>query len=399
MFDFQLSVPTQIHFGRDSELLAGRLMRPLAQKVLMVYGSDRIFRSGLGARLQESLKEAGCSVICLGGVKPNAETDWIEEARKLAADENIKGILAVGGGSVIDSAKALAASVFFSGSVTELYENPEIQPKRCLPVGAVVTIPATASESNPMSVISDSVTHRKIAKPMPASQPRFALLDPALTLSVPAYQTASGGFDIFAHAFERYFDLRRGSSLLDAMTEAVMKQVVDLLPKILAGIEDGETERNLQLRGDLMLAATVAHNDMLGPGGDFACHEISHVITEKFGVAHGAALAMILPAWCRVMWKEAPERFERFFRVVWNADGESGEAVIQDGIAKMEGFIDKIGLARKIKAPALSAASEEECGRILSDIAAEAAGPAGRIGGGLAAINADQITEICKLFL
>ena len=396
MFDFQLSVPTEIHFGRDCELLAGKLMRPLAQRVLMIYGSDRIFRTELGGRLQESMEEAGCTVICLGGVKPNAETDWIEEARQLVLRENIEGILAVGGGSVIDSAKALAASAHFPGTVMELYENPEIQPEHCLPVGAVVTIPATASESNPMSVISDSVTHRKIAKPMPASQPRFALLNPALTLSVPAWQTASGGFDIFAHAFERYFDLRRESSLLDAMTEAVMKQVVDLLPKILAGIEDGVTEQNLQLRGDLMLAATVAHNDMLGPGGDFACHEISHVITEKFGVAHGAALAMIIPAWCRLMWKEAPERFERFFRVIWDADGETAEAVISDGITKMERFIDGIGLDRCIDT---SASSEEERRQILGDIAAEAAGPAGRIGGGLAELHPDQIAEICKIFL
>lgn len=396
MFDFQLSVPTQIHFGRECERLAGALMRPLAQKVLMIYGSDRIFQTGLGQRLQESLETAGCTVICLGGVKPNAETDWIEEARQLVLRENIEGILAVGGGSVIDSAKALAASAHFSGTVMELYENPEIQPEHCLPVGAVVTIPATASESNPMSVISDSVTHRKIAKPMPASQPRFALLNPALTLSVPAYQTASGGFDIFAHAFERYFDLRRESTLLDAMTEAVMKQVVDLLPKVLAGIEDGDTAQNLQLRGDLMLAATVAHNDMLGPGGDFACHEISHVITEQFGVAHGAALAMIIPAWCRLMWKEAPERFERFFRVIWDADGETAEAVILDGIAKMEQFIDGIGLARCIDT---SASSEEERRQILGDIAAEAAGPAGKIGGGLAELHPDQIAEICKIFL
>lgn len=396
MFDFQLSVPTQIHFGRDCERMAGTLMRPLAQKVLMIYGSDRIFRTGLGGILQESLEDAGCIVTCLGGVKPNAETDWIEEARQLVLRENIEGILAVGGGSVIDSAKALAASAHFSGSVMELYENPEIQPEHCLPVGAVVTIPATASESNPMSVISDSVTHRKIAKPMPASQPRFALLNPALTVSVPAYQTASGGFDIFAHAFERYFDLRRESSLLDAMTEAVMRQVADLLPKILAGIRDGATEQNLQLRGDLMLAATVAHNDMLGPGGDFACHEISHVITEKFGVAHGAALAMIIPAWCRLMWKEAPARFERFFRVIWDADGETAEAVILDGIAKMERFIDGLGLARCIDT---SASSEEERNQILADIAVEAAGPAGRIGGGLAELHPDRIAEICKIFL
>ena len=386
MCDFNFTIPTEIYFGKDCECKAGQLMQQYAENVMMIYGSDRIFRDGLADRLINSLQNAGCQVLCCGGVKPNAETDWIDSAIEVARRENIEGILAVGGGSVIDSAKAVAAGVHYPGSILQLYETTDAEPAAYLPVGAVVTIPATASESNEMSVISDSRTGRKIAKPMPGTRPKFALLNPQLTLTVSPYQTACGGFDMFAHAFERYFDLRRGSSLLDAMAEAVMHTVIEILPQVLAH------PQNLEKRSELMLAATIAHNDMLGPGGDFACHEISHVITERFGVTHGGALAMILPAWCRYMWPKAPERFAQFFKNVWGVNEDSDELVIQKGIEKMEVFIKDTGLPLTVET---NGEIEEEAAEI-----AEAA-ICGRefIGGGLGILSAGEIRAICKMFL
>lgn len=338
MYNFNMSIPTELYFGEDVELKAGDLMRQYGSKILIIYGSSRIFDEGLGGRLVDSLQKAGCAVVCRSGVRPNADIDFVEQTIEIVRTEGIEGILAVGGGSVIDTAKAVSAGSRYEGAVRQLYENPKAAPEKCLPIGAVVTMPASASESNEMSVVSDSMTGRKIAKPFKETRPKFALLNPALTLTISKFQTASGGFDIFSHAFERYFDLTRNSRLLDGLTESLMQTVVDLLPAVL------EDPKNLQLRGELMLAATVAHNDMLGPGGDFACHEISHVLTEKYGIAHGSALAMILPAWCRRMSCTSPERFCHFFERVWGVTGSSWDEIIDNGIGEMKSFIRKIGL-------------------------------------------------------
>ena len=157
MFDFHFSIPTEIYFGKGCEERAGALMSQYASRVLMVYGSERIFQMGLGEKLVSWLEEAGCTVFRLGGVKPNASTDYIRSAIELVRRKQIDGILAIGGGSVMDSAKAISAGAYFEGDIVELYSDPQAEPSRFLPVGAVVTMPATASESNEMSVISDSI--------------------------------------------------------------------------------------------------------------------------------------------------------------------------------------------------------------------------------------------------
>lgn len=346
MYDFHFSIPTEIYFGKESEMKAGALMAQQVGKggrVLLIYGSERIFHTGLGDKLVSSLQDAGCTVFKLGGVRPNADAAYIRKAIDVVRKEGIDGILAVGGGSVIDSSKAAAAGTFFDGDIMELYQNPERCPEKFLPVGAVVTLPATASESNAMSVISDDVTGKKIARVFERSKPKFALLNPALTMSVSSFQTASGGFDIFAHAFERYFDLNRKSSLLDRMTLALMKEIVGTLPKTLQNPGDED------LRGELMLAAAVAHNDMLGPGGDFACHEMSHQITETFHVAHGAALAMLIPAWCEYVSHQAPARFAAFYQEVFDVQGERPQDIIEKGISALRRFIDSLELLQTIE--------------------------------------------------
>lgn len=379
MYNFNFSIPTEIHFGKDCELSAGPLMRSYGERILMVYGSERIFEDGLGGRLVKSLQDADCTVHLCGGVKPNAEVSFIENAIEAARKESIDGILAVGGGSVIDSAKAISAGWGYEDSVWQLYQNPLAEPKVFLPIGAVVTMPAAASESNDMSVISDDDTGKKLARPFAQVRPKFALLNPELTLTISSFQTASGGFDIFAHAFERYFDLTRGSSLLDGLTESLMRTVIHVLPKVL------DAPGDVQLRGELMLAATMAHNDTLGPGGDFACHEISHVITEKYGVAHGAALAMILPAWCSCMWRKAPERFSQFFQRVWATTGNSREEIIIKGIDTMRSFVEQIGLS-------LSVGKGEASMRELTDAI-------GLPGGGFAKLSSEEVESILRQFV
>lgn len=291
MYNFTMSIPTEIIFGQGAEEQAGEQMKRYADRILLLYGSERIFRTGLGQRLTARLEEAGCTVVPQGGVTANADSELIRKAVRVIRDRELNGILAVGGGSVIDSAKAAAAGACLRGTIEELFRG-EIEPETFLPVGAVVTLPAR--------------------------------------------QTAEGGFDVFAHAFERFFDLRRESVLLDRMTAGLMKTVTECLPRVIRDPGD------LQNRAEMMFAATAAHSDMLGPGGDFACHTMSHILTKEYGLAHGAALAMLIPAWCSEMFSKNGERFAEFYRQVF------GEKEPRKGQERLEAFVDGIGLPRKL---------------------------------------------------
>ncbi len=331
MFDFRMSIPTEIMFGAGEVRNVGKAMKQYADTVLMLYGSERIFKCGTGEDIVSDLKDAGCQVILFGGVPANSDSQFVDGAIRTVREKQINGILAVGGGSVIDTAKAIAVGAFAKGDIMEVLKTCEIG-QEVLPIGVVVTVPATGSEANAVAVISEHETHRKYMAPFPEAKPKFAILDPELTLTVPPHQTAVGGFDIFSHAFERYFDLRRDSRLLDEMTLALMRTMVECLPKL---IKDPE---NLKLRSEVMFAATVAHSDMLGPGGDFGCHGLSHVLTEVFGITHGGALAMLIPAWCKVMNHYEPERFRSFFKGVFGTED------IEDGIRCLDDFVLSIGL-------------------------------------------------------
>ena len=335
MFDFKIAIPTEIYFGEGVENRAGELMHEYADQVLLLYGSERLFQSGTGDKIVASLNRAGCRVATLGGVKPNTDSDFIDEAIRFARSCSIRGILAVGGGSVIDSAKAIAAGVCTPESVIDLYKG-ETDPGIILPIGTVVTMPASGSEANGVSVIRDSSTGLKHTRTIPGTIPKFALLNPELTCSIPARQTAAGGFDIFSHAFERFMDKRRGSLLLDELTAGLMRAVTKSLPKVIADPED------LDARGEILYAATVAHSNMLGPGGDFACHAMSHVMTHAFGTSHGEGLAMLIPAWCRVMKQYDEPRILEFYSMVF------GVGTIEEGEAALAAFIDVIGLDRDI---------------------------------------------------
>ena len=331
MFDFRMSIPTEIIFGKGEVRNVGTVMKQYADKVLMLYGSERIFRCGTGDEIVDSLREAGCQVVLYGGVPANSDSRFVDEVIQKVREEQINGILAVGGGSVIDTAKAVSVGALAKGDIMEVLKTGEIGAE-VLPIGAVVTVPATGSEANCVAVISEHETHRKYMAPFPEAKPKFAILDPELTLSVPPHQTAVGGFDIFSHAFERYFDLSRDSRLLDGMTIALMRTMVECLPELIKDPGD------LDLRSEVMFAATAAHSDMLGPGGDFGCHGLSHVVTEVYDVPHGAALAMLIPAWCRVMNHHEPERFRSFFNGVFGTDD------IEEGIGRLEDFVLSIGL-------------------------------------------------------
>ncbi len=375
MYKFNLYIPTDIHFGPGEVRNVGKLMKEQADNVLLLYGSERIFRSGTGDVIVADLEEAGCNVVKCGGVTANADSELIEKAIRLVREQKIDGILAVGGGSVMDSAKAVAVGACAKKNIVDFYRSADA-PDFVLPIGVVVTIPATGSEANGISVISEHDTKHKLTRAFRQAIPKFAVLDPELTLTVPAFQTAVGGFDIFAHAFERYFDLTRDSVVLDEMTLGTMKAVVKCLPPLMKDLE------NLKLREEMMFAATVAHSNMLGPGGDFGCHHVSHILTKCHGLAHGEGLAMIIPAWCRVMNHYDPSRFEIFFKEVFGANS------IEEGIVALEAFVREIGLALKIEGEADSALLTEKT--VDSGYA---------LGGGFRHLEEPDLLEIFKLLV
>lgn len=330
MFQFDMSIPTELCFGEGRVRNVGKLMKKYADNVLMLYGSERIFRCGTGDTIVADLEEAGLTVTLLGGVPANTDSLFIDESILLVRERRIDGILAVGGGSVIDSAKAIAVGACAKDGILDVFRKGT-NGHCVLPIGTVVTVPATGSEANAVAVITDHDTHRKYTGRFLQAKPRFAILDPELTVSVPPRQTAIGGFDIFSHAFERFFDLSRESLLLDEMTIALMRSVVKCLPPLV------EEPENIALRSELMLAATMAHSDMIGPGGDFGCHALSHILTEVYGIPHGAGLAMLIPAWCRVMERYDPERFETFFQGVFGAkDAEEGKGMLEDFVHRIK---------------------------------------------------------------
>ena len=336
MINFEFSIPTSIKFGLDSHLETGSTMKKFGRKVLIHYGSERVKRTGLMEQVERQFDKEGIAFIEYGGVRPNPSVELAQAAVELCKREQIDCILAIGGGSVVDSAKAIALGACSSAALWDIYSGKSSVLDRALPLGVIITIPATGSEANGVSVLSNYSTKDKRAISNPLCIPRFAILNPELTKGLPRYETAVAAADIFSHCFERYFDLRRGSRIWDSLCEASMKTIIEVTPKLLDDLE------NYEFRSELMWTATVAHSNMLGPGGDFGCHSLAHALTVKYEIPHGAALALIMPAWCRFMSVRFPDRFMEFFRNVWGAD------TFEEGIQRLSKFLNRLGLPMKL---------------------------------------------------
>ena len=379
MNNFEFSFPTMIKFGKDAHMQTGNLLSNVGKKALIHFGSDRIRKSGFLELIENLLQKEGVEYIEFGGVQANPSVEMVEKGVELCRQEKVDCILAIGGGSVVDSAKAIAMGVFSDGGIWDMYSGKSALPSKALPIGVIVTIPATASEANCLSVISNYEEHDKRVLGNPACTPKFAILNPELTVTISAYQTAVAAADIFSHCFERYVDLRRGSILWDALCEATMKTVIEVTPKLI------QEPNNYDLRCELMWAATVAHSDMLGTGGDFACHGLSHVLTSVYGLPHGEALGLIMPAWSTYVVEKAREKFKTFGENVWGIeDGQSA-------IASMKNFINAIGLPTNMNQTDIKEYDPKE----LADHAF--AGEEEFLGGGLTRINQEDAEAIFRL--
>ncbi len=346
MEDFEFQCPTKIIFGRGVEKKVGEEVGKHSKRILLHYGGGSIKRIGLYDRVVQSLKEAGIEFIELPGVKPNPRLSLVKKGIEICRGEKIDFILAVGGGSVIDSAKAIAVGVPYEGDVWDFYAR-RAEPKEALPIGVVLTIPGAGSEASPSSVITNEEDWRKLSITTELIRPRFAIMNPEVTFTVPPYQTACGVADIMAHVMERYFTNVRHVDLTDRLCEATLKTLIKNAPIAI------KEPNNYDARAEIMWASTVAHNDILGTGriGDWATHIMEHELSGLYDVPHGAGLAVLFPNWMRYVYKHRVDIFVRFAVRVWNVepDLESPERVSLEGIERLRAFFKQIGLPTTLR--------------------------------------------------
>ena len=341
MLNFRFLSPTEIIFGKDMQKLVGAETKKYANKILLHYGGGHIKKTGLYDEVIRSLNEAGVEYFELGGVKPNPRLPLVREGIELCRKNDIGFILAVGGGSVIDSAKAIAGGVLYDGDVWDFYLGKQA-PKAALPIGTILTIPAAGSEASPGSVITDWENRNKRHCDSDFFRPRFSIMNPVLTYTLPAYQTACGAADIMAHIIERYLTNVPNVELTDRFCEAALKTMIHNVPIALDNPED------YAARAEIMWTGTVAHNDLLTTGriGDWASHMIEHELSGINDIAHGAGLAIIFPALLQYVYKQDIARFVQFAVRVWNVEQDffDPEKTVLEGIAKLKAFFTSIGL-------------------------------------------------------
>ena len=358
MRDFVYHAPTEVVFGKQSEeKVAGLVKKYGGHKVLVHYGGKSAQKSGLLDKICGLLRDGGVNFVCLGGVVPNPRLSLVHQGIDLCRQEGVDFILAIGGGSVIDSAKAIACGVPYDGEVWDFYLG-KASPKCYLPVACVLTIPAAGSEMSESSVITNEDGDVKLGYSNQMSRPRFAIMNPVRTFTLPPYQTAAGVTDMIMHTMERYFSHDDDMDLTDAIAEALMRDLMDNVFKVLADPED------YRARAQIMWGGSLAHNDLTGCGltGDWATHEIEHELSGMFDVTHGAGLAAIWPSWARYVYKENVSRFVRFAVNVLGVpqDFTDPEGTAIKGIEAMERFYHAIGMPINIHELIGKEVSEDE---------------------------------------
>lgn len=346
MKDFKFYAPTKVIFGKDSEKRIGELVKEFGgTKVLLHYGGKSAEKSGLLGRVEDSLKAAGIEYVKLGGVVPNPRLSMVRKGIEVCKEENIDFLLAVGGGSVIDSCKAISSGRFFEGDVWDLYLK-KAHAEKYLPIGCVLTIPAAGSEMSDGSVITNEDGWLKKDYCVDEFRCKFAVMNPELTYTLPAWQTACGVTDMIMHTFERYFSKDDDMEITDAIAEALLRTVMNEAHKVL------ENPTDYNSRAQIMWAGSLAHNDLTGCGtsGDWATHCLEHELSGLFDVSHGAGLAAIWGSWARYTRSENMKRFARFAVNVMGVENNgSDEELAEAGIKAMEAFFNSIGMPTSIK--------------------------------------------------
>ena len=342
MQNFTFYSPTYFVFGKEQENQVGYYVKRFGgSKVLIHYGGGSAKKSGLIDRVEASLDKEGIEYVELGGVLPNPRSGLVYEGIELCKKEGVDFILAVGGGSTIDSSKAIAAGVKYDGDFWDFYEKG-IPVEDALKVGTILTIAAAGSEGSADTVVTKEEGMLKRGASGEALRPAFSILNPELTQTLPAYQTACGITDIMAHVFERYFTNTTDVEVTDRLCEALLHTMIKEAPKVIANPNDYEA------RANIMWAGMVAHNNIVGVGReqDWSSHGIEHELSALYDVPHGAGLAVIFPAWMKYVMKHDIARFAQVAVRVWNVemDFANPEITAAEGIKRFEEFLTSIGM-------------------------------------------------------
>lgn len=347
MSGFLYTTPTKVYFGSGVEDNLCKALKAQGCKcVLIHYGGQSAKKSGLLARVRLAVESAGVRAVDLGGVMPNPRLSLVNKGIEVCKENGVDLILAVGGGSVIDSSKAIALGVANGGNAWDFYDRTR-SPERCLPVGVVLTIAAAGSEMSNSSVITNDFTWTKRGLNSDMTRPAFAIMDPALTVTVPAYHTACGCADILMHTLERYLTGSDTLDITDGIAEALMISVMKNSDAVMKNLND------LEARANLMWASSLSHNGLTGcgsDGGDWCTHQLGHELSALYDVAHGASLTSVWGTWARYVYKNCVHRFQRLAVKVLgvSADGTAEEVALR-GIEAMEKWFKSLGLPISIK--------------------------------------------------
>lgn len=391
MNNFEFYSPTCFVFGKETEAKAGELVKRFGgSKVLIHYGGGSVVRSGLLDRVKKSLEAEKVPYTELGGVKPNPRSGLVYEGIELCKKENVDFVLAVGGGSVIDSAKAIAAGVVYDGDFWDFYQGKWIE--KALPVGTVLTIAAAGSEGSPDSVITKEEGMIKRGASGDAIRPKFSILNPALTQTLPPYQSAAGITDIMAHLYERYLTNTEEVEVTDRLIEGLLLTMKHEGPRVIADPD------NYEARANIMWAGTMAHNNSCGVGRsqDWNSHNIEHELSALYDCAHGAGLAVTMPAVFKYVMNHNIMRFAQVATRVWGCqmDFAHPEVTALEGIEALRSFLISIGMPKNFEE--LGAKSEDI--PKLAEMCCRGDGRDGSISG-FVTLSEDDVTKIYEMMV
>lgn len=346
MNSFQFHNPTHIVFGEWSADQIGQLASKYGKTILLVYGSTSIKKSGLYDKTVKHLNEAGITIHELPNIEPNPRLSTVKKGIELCREHNIDFILAVGGGSVIDASKAIAAGVPYEGDVWDFFTNKAVI-KEALPIGTILTLAATGSEMNGSSVVSNWEENLKRAFGSSHTYPKFSILDPTLTYTVPRNQTVNGAVDIMSHVFEQYFSQTKNTPLQERFCESILQTVIENVEIAL------ENPNDAAARANLMWCGTMALNGgqiSVGMANDWASHGIEHEVSAIYDIPHGAGLAVIFPNWMKYVYQERIDRFVQYAQRVWDIDptGKTDQEIALAGIQATRDFFTRIGAEARL---------------------------------------------------
>lgn len=362
MQGFSFYSPTEVVFGKEAELKTSEEIKKYGgSRVLVVYGGGSVKKSGLLAKIEKELENAGLAYIELPGVQPNPRLSLARKGVALAIKFKVDFILAVGGGSVIDTAKGVAHGAANPETDIWSFWTGDAELKKSLPVGAVLTISAAGSETSDSAVLTNDETNTKRGLSTPFNRPKFAIMDPEITYTLPKFQVSCGIVDIMMHTLDRYFTKTEGNELTDEIAESLLRVVIK------NGKTAMENPRDYEAMSELMWCGSISHNGMTGLGAvtDFAPHQLGHELSGMFDVAHGASLSTIWGSWATYCYHEKPERFQRFAEKVWDIKNENAEVAAVAAIEKTVSYFASIGMPTCFTELGIGVQSEE----ILKELA------------------------------